>query len=158
VRFSVGFYDWMLALHVLSAFAVGAALVLYAVLVFAGRRMGTLDEARLLFRMAPIGGPLIGAGMGLALLLGIVLAIDADAYQLWDAWVLIGIVLWALMGAAGQRTGAYYLDVQKRAESGDASGDDVIAQLRAPTGRNLQLLTMALFVLILLDMIFKPWA
>ena len=154
----MGFYDWMLALHVLSAFAVAAALVLYAVLVFAGRRIRTLEETRLLFRVAPIGGPLIGIGMGLALLFGIVLAIDAEEYQLWDAWVLIGIVLWAAMGAAGQRTGAYYLDVQKRAESGDASGDDVIARLQAPTGMTLQLVTMALFVLIVLDMIFKPWA
>jgi hypothetical protein len=154
----VGFYDWMLALHVLSAFAVAAALVLYSVLVVAGRRMETLDDTRLLFRVAPIGAPLIGVGMGLALLLGIVLAIDADAYQLWDAWIIIAIVLWAMMGWAGQRTGAYYTAVQKLAESDDASGGEVISRLRGSTGANFHLLTLAIFVLLLLDMIFKPWA
>jgi hypothetical protein len=154
----VDFYEWMLALHVLSAFAIAAALVLFAVLVFAGRRTDTLDETRLLFRVAPIGGPLIGVGMGLALLLGIVLAIDADEYQLWDAWIIIAIVLWALMGAAGGRTGKYYTDVQKLAESGEGSGAEVISRLRAPTGASFHLLTIAIFVLLLLDMIFKPWA
>ena len=154
----MGFYDWMLALHVLSAFAVAAALVLYSVLVVAGRRMETLDDTRLLFRVAPIGAPLIGVGMGLALLLGIVLAIDADAYQLWDAWIIIAIVLWAMMGWTGQRTGAYYTAVQKLAESDDASGGEVISRLRASTGANFHLLTLAIFVLLLLDMIFKPWA
>ena len=39
--------------------------------------------------------------MGVALLLGIVLAIDATRYQLWDAWIIIAIVLWALGLAAG---------------------------------------------------------
>ena len=154
----MGFYDWMLALHVLAAFAVAAALVLYAVLVFVGRRMETLDETRVLFRVAPVGGPLIGAGMGLALLLGIVLAIDADEYQLWDVWIIIAIVLWALMGAAGGRTGRYYTDVQKLAESGEGSEAEVISRLRSPTGANLHLLTIVLFLLLLLDMIFKPWA
>ena len=154
----MGFYEWMLALHVLAAFSVAAALVLYSVLVVVGRRMDTLDDTRLLFRVAPIGGPLIGIGMGLALLLGIVLAIDADAYQLWDAWVIIGIVLWALMGAAGGRTGRYYTDVQKLAESGEGSESEVISRLRAPTGATTHLVTVVLFLLLVLDMIFKPWA
>ena len=60
----MSFYDWMLALHLLSAFAVGAALVLYSVLVFAGRRMTTLEETRALFRLAPLGTVLIIAGAG----------------------------------------------------------------------------------------------
>jgi hypothetical protein len=154
----VGFYDWMLALHVLSAFAVAAALVLFSVLVVAGRRMETLDDTRVLFRVAPIGAPLIGIGMGLALLLGIVLAIDADAYQLWDAWIIIAIVLWALMGWAGQRTGAYYTAVQEYARSDAASADEVISRLRAATGARFHLLTVAIFLLLVLDMIFKPWA
>jgi hypothetical protein len=154
----LSFYDWMLALHVLSAFAVAAALVLFTVLVFAGRRMQTLEDTRLLFRVAPIGGPLIGIGMGLALVLGIVLAIDSDEYQLWDAWIIIAIVLWALMGATGGRTGRYYTDVQKLAESDNASADEVTTRLRASTGANFHYLTLALFVLLLLDMIFKPWA
>ena len=155
----MGFYDWMLALHILAAFSIAAALVLFSVLVVSGRRMTTLDETRLLFRLGTIGGPLIGVGMGLSILLGIVLAIDHEDFQLWDAWVIAGIVLWALIGWAGDRSGRYYTAVQKVAESGDPNAEsEVLARLRAPTGQRWHLATVALFVLVVLDMIFKPGA
>ena len=151
------FYDWMLALHLLAAFAVAAALVLFSVLVVAGRRMTTLEQTRGLFRVGRVGGPLIGVGMGLVLLLGIVLAIDSDDYQLWDAWVIIALVLWALSGFVGGRTGTYYTGVQELAEKGGTEAD-VLARLRAPTGARWHAATVVVFVLLLLDMIFKPWA
>jgi len=156
----MSFYDWMLALHLLSAFSVAAALVLYTVMVVTGRRSSaTLDTARLLFRIAPVATPLIAAGSVLVLIFGIILAIDSDQFELWNAWVIIGIVLWAILGAVGQRTGAYYTGVQKLAEEGgDASEQEVLARLRAPTGARLHVITLVVFVLILLDMIFKPWA
>jgi hypothetical protein len=87
----VSFFDWMLALHLIAAFAVAAA-VLYSVLVFSGRRMTTIDETRTLFRVAPVGTVLIGAGLGLVLLFGVVLALDSDTYDLWDGWVIAGAV------------------------------------------------------------------
>ena len=153
------FYDWMLALHLLAAFAVGAALVLYSVLVVSGRRMQSLEQTRLLFRLAPYGTPLIAGGTVLVLVLGVILAIDHDEYQLWDVWVLIGIVLWAMLAAVGQRSGAYYTAVQELAERGGPEAEtEVFARLRAPTGARLHLATVAVFVLLVLDMIFKPWA
>jgi hypothetical protein len=157
---AVGFYDWMLALHLLSAFTVAAALVLYSVLVVSGRRSAaSLEHARLLFRIAPIATPLIAAGTVLVLIFGVILAIDSDQFQIWDGWVIAGIVLWGLLGAIGQRTGAYYTGVQELAErDGGASEQQVIARLRAPTGAVLHLATLAVFVLILLDMLFKPGA
>ena len=57
------FYDWMLALHLLAAFAIAASLVLFSVLVVAGRRMTTLEQTRSLFRLGRIGGPLIGVAL-----------------------------------------------------------------------------------------------
>ena len=69
----MSFYDWVLSLHILAAFAIAAALVLYTVLVVAGGRAESLERTRLLFRLAPVGGPLTAVGMGLTLLLGIVL-------------------------------------------------------------------------------------
>jgi uncharacterized membrane protein len=154
------FYDWMLALHLLSAFAVAAALVFYSVLVVSGRRASaTLADARLLFRIAPVATPLIAAGSVLVLIFGIILAVDSDRFEIWNGWIIAGIVLWAILGAVGQRTGAYYTDVQKLAErEGDASEQEVLAQLRAPTGAVLHLATVGVFVLILLDMLFKPGA
>jgi hypothetical protein len=153
----VGFYDWMLALHLLSAFAIAAALVLFSVLVIAGRRMTTLDQTRALFRMGRIGGPLIGVGMGLVLVVGVVLAIDSDDYQLWDAWVIVGLVLWAIAGYVGGRSGTYYTGVQELAEKGGSEAE-VFARLRAPTGARWHAATVVVFVLLVLDMIFKPWA
>jgi hypothetical protein len=153
------FDDWVLALHLLAAFSIASALVLFSVVVVAGRRTETLEETRRLFRVARVGGPLIGAGLVLVLLLGIVLAIDSDTFELWDFWVLAAIVLWLLLGFVGQRTGAYYTDVQKLAESGAAEAErEVPARLRAPTGARWHLATLAVFLLLLLDMIFKPWA
>src|SRR5688572_19320570 len=149
----------MLALHVLAAFSLAAALVLYSVLVVAGRRMDTLEQTRTLFRVAPVGGPLLGAGMVLVIVLGIVLAIDSDDFQLWDIWVIAAIVLWALLGEVGRRSGVYYQETQKLAESGgDGVESEVLARLRAPTGARLHYATVAIFLLLLLDMIFKPWA
>jgi hypothetical protein len=153
------FYDWMLSLHLLAAFAVAAALVLYGVLVVSGRRSATLEQTRLLFRVAPIGAPLIAAGSVLVLILGVILAIDSDRFEIWNGWVIAGIVLWALLGAIGQRTGKYYTAVQELAESGGAEAEqEVIARLRAPRGALLHLATVGVFVLLVLDMIFKPGA
>ena len=155
------FYAWMLSLHLLAAFAVAAALVLYTVLVVSGRRMSSLEQTRMLFRVAPIGTPLIGGGSVLVLIFGVIMAIDGgpEDFKIWNAWVIIGIVLWAMLGAIGQRTGAYYTAVQELAESGGESAEqEVIARLRAPTGATLHAATLVVFVLLLLDMIFKPWA
>ena len=104
----MNFYDWMLALHLLAAFAIASALVLYSVLVFNGRRTESPDQTKSLFRIAPIGTPLIGGGSVLALILGVILAIDSDGFEIWNGWIIAAIVLWAVMGAIGQRTGAYY--------------------------------------------------
>jgi uncharacterized membrane protein len=153
----VGFYAWILALHLIAAFAVAAALVLFSVMVYSGRRMTTLEQTRTLFRIGPIGGAVIAAGIGLVVVFGIILALDSDRYELWDGWVIAALVLWAVMGGVGQRSGAYYTDIQKMAES-DGSEAEVLARLRAPTGALLHLATVAAFVLILLDMIFKPGA
>jgi hypothetical protein len=147
----------MLAFHLLAAFAVAAALVLFSVMVYSGRRMTTLEQTRMLFRVGPLGGILIGAGIGLTLLFGVILAVHADGFNIWDGWIIAGIVLWAAFAGVGQRTGKYYTDLQKLTEQ-DGSEAEVLARLRAPTGALLHLATVGIFVLILLDMIFKPGA
>jgi uncharacterized membrane protein len=155
----VSFFHWMLAFHLLSAFAVASAFVLFSVLVYRGRRMTTLEETQLVFRLGPVGSFLIAAGIGLVLVFGVILALDSGTFNLWDGWVIAGIVLWALMAGIGQRTGAYYTAIQKLAEEpGGANESEVLARLRAPTGALLHLASVGLFVLILLDMIFKPGA
>jgi hypothetical protein len=152
----VSFYSWMLALHLLAAFAAAAALVLFSALVFSGRRMTSLEETRLLFRLGGVGGPLVGAGMGLALVFGIILALKSSEFEIWNGWIIAAFVLWALTGATGAGTGTYYTNVQKLADEGNEA--EVLARLRAPTGPLLNFATVAFFVLLLLDMVFKPGA
>lgn len=147
----------MLAFHLLSAFAIAAALVLFSVMVYRGRRLTTIEETRLLFRVGPLGGVLIAAGIGLTLVFGVILAVHSNTFNIWDGWVIAGIVLWAAFAAVGQRTGKYYTDVQKLVEK-DGTEAEALALLRAPTGALLHLATVGLFVLVLLDMIFKPGA
>ena len=104
----MNFFDWMLALHLLSAFAVASALVLFSILVYSGRRMTTLEQTKTLFRVAPMGGVLIASGLVLMLVFGVILALDSDTFQLWDGWVIAAIVLltwpltWALRPALRQ--------------------------------------------------------
>jgi hypothetical protein len=131
--------------------------VLFSVMVYSGRRMTTLEETRLLFRVGPLGGILIGAGIGLTFVFGVILAVHSNTFNIWDGWVIAGIVLWAAFAAVGQRTGKYYTDVQKLVEQ-EGTEAEALALLRAPTGALLHLATVGLFVLILLDMIFKPGA
>jgi predicted outer membrane lipoprotein len=154
----VSFTDWMLGLHLVSAFAVASALVLFSILVFSGRRMTTLEQTRTLFRVAPMGNVLITAGLVLVLVFGVILSVDSDRFNIWDAWIIVAILLLIAFGGVGQRSGAYYMDVQKLAESPEGNEAEVLARLRAPTGAMLHYATVALFVLILLDMIFKPGA
>lgn len=155
----MSFTDWMLALHLIAAFAVASALVLFSVLVYNGRRMTTLDQTRTLFRVAPTGNALITAGLVLVLVFGLILALDSDVFNIWDGWIIAAIVLSVAFGGVGQRSGAYYTDVQKLAEApGGGNEAEVLARLRAPTGAMLHFATVGLFVLILLDMIYKPGA
>jgi hypothetical protein len=155
----VDFTDWMLALHLIAAFVVASALVLFSVLVFNGRRMTTIDQTRTLFRVAPVGNVLITAGLGLVLIFGVILALDSDRFNIWDGWVIAAIILFAIFGGIGQRAGAYYTEVQKLAEEpGGGNEAEVLTRLKVSTGVTLHSATVALFVLILLDMIFKPGA
>jgi hypothetical protein len=155
----VSFADWILALHLIAAFAVAAALVLYSVLVYSGRRMTTLEETRNLFRVAPIGNALIIGGSVLVLIFGLILAFDVDGVHIYSGWVIAAIVLWAALGGIGQRSGAYYTAIEERAKGTDAATEsEVIALLRASTGALLHLATVGIFLLLLIDMLFKPGA
>jgi uncharacterized membrane protein len=154
--------DWLLALHVLAAFALMAALVLFSAVMVAGWAVERPRRAAALSRVAALGSPLAGAGAGLALLLGIILAIDLDAYELWDAWILASIVLWVVGGACGSRVGSHYQEASKLAESLVGGGDEpnaaLAAQLSDRRTATLHAITVAAFTLVLVLMVFKPGA
>ena len=78
-------YDWLLFLHVLSAFLAVAcadrALGARAELERRSRRMMSPDSA---MRFGRTAGIVVGVGMMGAIIFGIWLAIDVDGYELWD--------------------------------------------------------------------------
>jgi uncharacterized membrane protein len=158
----VQFSDWLLALHLLASFALMAALVLFTAVMIANWGDGRPQRASAYFRVAAIGGPLIAAGAGLTLLLGIWLAIDLDAYQPWDAWIIAAIVLWGIGGYTGSRVGAHYTSLQELVDRLAAGGDEPNAELAAKLSdrsiRTLHAITVIAFTAVLVLMTFKPGA
>jgi uncharacterized membrane protein len=157
----VGFSDWLLALHLLAVFALIGALVLFSAVMVAGWAVDRPRRAVAYSRVAAVGGPLVGAGAGLALLFGIALAIDLDDYQVWDVWILVSIVLWAIGGAAGSRVGAHYTDAQELAQrlaDDDEPSPELAAKLSDRGVAILHVITVAAFTIILVLMLFKPGA
>jgi hypothetical protein len=101
----VSLYDWLLFLHVLSAFLVVGGLTALWGLIIATRPDAAMVAAEEAQRFGRIAGAIVGLGMGGTILLGIALAIDSDAYHPWDGWIIAALVLWFVAGGAGGQAG-----------------------------------------------------
>jgi len=155
--------DWILALHVLSAFAFIGALVLFWILIVAVRRTDQPDVTVGMEPVARIGNIATGIGATGTLVFGIWLAISKDEYQVWDGWVLGALVLWAIAMETGRRTGIEYTNAMNKAQELRAAGQtgasaELWAMNRTPTGVLMQTATSVAALLILIDMIWKPGA
>lgn len=137
--------DWILALHLLSATALVAAMVVFWVVYLALRPAGGPDAT--LAGLARLGSVVVGIGLLGTLVFGIWLAISLDAYEVWDGWVIAAFVLWAVGTETGRRAGA-------------AVGPDPGAATEEARRRALVLHgASSLAVLLLLaDLIWKPGA
>jgi len=159
----VSFDEWVLALHVLSAFAYVGGIVLFWILIVAVRQIDTPGET---IRMAPIvkvGNVAVAIGGVGTIVLGIYLAFALDSYAIWDGWIIAALVLWAVAGAFGQRTGAAYMRGLSKAKELEEAGQggssaELLALNRTSNGVVLHALASASVLLILIDMIFKPGA
>jgi hypothetical protein len=159
----VSFDDWALALHVLSAFAYVGGMVLFWVLIVAVRKVATPQETIRMEPLVKVGGAAVGLGAVGTIVIGIWLAFRLDSYAIWDAWIVLALVLWAVAGGLGQRTGAAYMQGMIKAKELDAAGEagpneELLALNRTQTGVVLHALASLAVLLLLLDMIFKPWA
>jgi hypothetical protein len=130
--------DWVVALHLLSAFSLVAALILFWV-VFVALASG--GDAPALSGMARVGGIVIGIGVAGTLIFGIWLALAVDGYALWDGWIIAALVLWAVGTAAGDMAGR---------ASREPGGLQRAVVLHA--------ISSAAVVLVLVDMVWKPGA
>lgn len=157
-------YDWLLFLHVASAFSLVAALVVFWAVAVAGRNVDRPVESLRYFRIAKPAQVLVGIGTVGTLIFGVWLAIDADAYKVWDAWVIAGIVLWAIAGGTGQRGGQTYAEAQKLAQrlAGEGRAEESSAELRTLLQDRramwLNVVSSVAVLLVLVDMIYKPGA
>ena len=98
-------YDWILFLHVLSAFVLVGSLTALWALVLATRPSAPLIGPLEAQRYGGIAGPLVGVGTGATLLFGIWLAIQSDNYHPWDGWIVAALVIWAISTWGGGKAG-----------------------------------------------------
>jgi len=138
----VDLHEWLLFLHVLGAFvAVGALTALWG-LILGTRGTAPLFDPPSALQFGRVSGILVGVGMTTALVFGIWLAIDLDAYELWNGWILASLVLWAIGGWAGGQAG-------KAFESGPGGRE---------AGIRFQAINSVGVLVILVLMIWKPGA
>jgi Predicted integral membrane protein (DUF2269) len=160
----VEFTDWLLFFHIASAFALVAALVTFWAVAVAARNVDRPVDSLRYFRIAKPANVLVAVGTVGTLIFGIWLAIDFDAYKVWDGWILIALVLWAISAGTGQRGGKNYMEAAKLAGRLDAEnrGGEPSAELKALLqNRNamwLNIVSTVAVLLILIDMIYKPGA
>jgi uncharacterized membrane protein len=159
----VSFDEWLLALHVLSAFAYVGGIVLFWILIVAVRQIDTPEATIRMEPIVKVGNATVGIGGVGTLVLGIWLAFALDSYAIWDGWIIAAVVLWAVAGAFGQRTGVAYMRGMTKAKELEGAGQsgssaELLALNRTSNGVVLHALASASVLLILLDMIFKPGA
>jgi len=157
----VNLYDWVLAFHVLAAFSLVGALVLFSTVIAFGWGRERPSEVVRLFRVSRVGDALFAIGSIGTIVFGIWLAIDE--YSILDGWVLAALVLWAILMETGRREGNLYNRSRDRArELAQGGGDVASGELRELQRSRPALLfhvaSCALALLLVLDMIWKPGA
>ena len=159
----MSFDDWILALHVLSAFALVGAVTLFWILIVAMRNVDTVAETFAFGRVAKLGNVVVIAGVVGTVIFGLWLAISIDDYAVWEGWILGALVLWAIGAGTGMRAGTAYGKALTRAEELQASGQqgepgELRALNRSPAGLRMHIVSSIAVLLVLIDMIWKPGA
>jgi len=135
-------YDWLLFLHVLSAFALVATVV-----IFSAFALGMATDSRLL----AVGNALWNVGGLGTLVLGIWLALYVDGYEIWDGWIVTAIVLFAIATELGRRAQLGYAPAAGGSEAGAAIPG-------APPAALMHWLRSLVILALLVVMIYKPGA
>ena len=163
VTLAVTFTSWLVALHLLSAFALAGSIAIFWYLIVASRNVDTPQATVAMGPVAGVATKVVRAGGIGTLIFGIWLAIRLDHVQVWSGWVIAAIVLWAVAVGAGSRSGAEYERAMTRAEELEAAGQtgpnaDLLALNRTSRGLWLHAIATVAVFLILVDMIWKPGA
>ena len=135
-------YHTLLFLHVLTAFALVATVV-----IFSAFALGLATDSRVL----AVGNVLWAVGGLGTLVFGIWLAIYVQNIQPWDGWVIAAIVLWAIASELGRRAQVGYTSLTTPGE-GSAAGDE------AGRATVMHWLRSVVVLALLVVMIYKPGA
>jgi hypothetical protein len=158
----VGFDDWILSLHVLSAFALVGAEVIFWIMIVSLWGTDSTGRVASLMRVSQVGTVLVSVGSLGTIVFGVWLAISLDAYELWDAWVIAAIILWAIAVELGRRGGQGYgaagMEAQRLAQAGTETSPVVAETFRASRAFQFHTVSSVLILLLLIDMIWKPGA
>jgi uncharacterized membrane protein len=131
-------YDALLFFHVLSAFFLAAAIVVYSAFVLGSPvNRGTRVVAEILWGVGGLG----------TLALGIWLALYLDAYKIYDGWIIAAIVLWVLATGSGARA----------SRGVQPAGDDSAVAVDRRTAFAHWMRTVY-FIALLVVMVWKPGA
>ena len=154
--------DWILALHLLSAFALVGAEVLFWLMIVDLWGTDSTTRVASFMRVSQVGTGMVAIGSLGTIVFGIWLAISRDAYQVWDGWVIAAIVLWAIAVEVGRRGGAAYgaagMEAERLAAAGTETSPMVAETFGASRAFQLHTVSSVLILLILIDMIWKPGA
>jgi hypothetical protein len=114
--------DWLISLHLLSAFALIAGITVFWAMVLATRSPSASLPGTAATATARPAGAVAGVGAMATLIFGVWLATDIDGYELWDGWILAAIVLWMVGSALGQRSGTAFVRVSAGALTRELRG------------------------------------
>ncbi len=150
-------------MHILAAFALVGAIVVFWVALVALRRTDLPDQVLAVARLLTVANVVVVVGLLGVIIFGIWLAIAIDGIEVWNGWVLAAIVLWAVASETGRRTGPEFTPSLERAKelaaAGQAGPDTQLGQLtRTQKGLLLHSIATVATLLVLVDMIWKPGA
>lgn len=144
-------YDFLLLVHVLSAFAlVGGTVAFWAIALATRPAKPLLSMATVAALVGPTTALTVIGTLG-TLVFGVWLAIYLDEYQPWDGWIVASLVLWLVATATGARSGKEYNS------AGTAATSDEVARFWM-RGNVLAAVSTVAVLAVLMLMIFKPGA
>ncbi len=155
--------DWILALHLLSAFALVGSLTIFSILIVAGWREERPGPILSFLRISLVANTLVIVGVLGTIVFGVWLALSVDAYDIWDGWIIASLVLWAVGSELGRRAGEIYAPIADRARelatsSPDTPNAELGAMMRSSRALWYHVGSSAAILVILVLMIWKPGA
>jgi hypothetical protein len=154
--------DWVLALHLLAAFSLVGALVIFWIMIVALWNTDSTTRVASLMTVSKVGTIMVAAGSIGTIVFGVWLAISVDGYEVWDGWVIAAIVLWAIAAEIGRRAGEGYGEAGNEAVKLAAAGTPTSPLVAETFGASrpfwFHTASSVLFLLVLVDMIWKPGA